>query len=114
MPNVEKLIGAKIKETRRSKGFTQEHLSEMIDVSVETISRLERGVSMPSLKTLENIAQAFGAPLKSFFDFDEKPSKNKTFERELSRLIAFLRTLNIKQIKLIREVLKTTFALWRS
>ena len=114
MPSVEKLVGAKITEVRISKRLTQAQLSEIVDVSVETISRLERGVSMPSLKTLENIAQALGAPLKSFFDFDEKPSETKTFERELSKLIAFLRTLNIKQIKLIREVLKTTFALWRS
>ena len=109
MSDIEKRIGSKITEIRLSKKLTQAQLAEKLDVSVETISRMERGVSFPSLKTLENLSHALNVPLKSFFDFDEEKSKDQAFERELSKLNVFLRTLRKKDITLIHEILKTVF-----
>lgn len=110
MYDIEKRIGAKVTEFRLSKKFTQAQLAEKLNVSVETISRMERGVSFPSLKTLENLSRALNVPLKSLFDFiDEERPKNPSFERELSKLIVFLRTLRKKDITLIHEILKTVF-----
>ena len=37
-----KVIGQRIKEARRKKGWSQERLSEEIDVAVPYISRVER------------------------------------------------------------------------
>ncbi|MEW6002951.1 MAG: helix-turn-helix transcriptional regulator [Nitrospirota bacterium] len=84
-------------------------MAEKVNVSTETISRMERGVTIPSVKTLENIAQALNTPLKTFFDFDARLSKSQAFERELSKLTAFLRTISIKEITLIHEILKVVF-----
>jgi transcriptional regulator with XRE-family HTH domain len=109
MAGIEKRIGAKITEIRLTRKLTQAQLAEKVSVSVETVSRLERGVSMPSLKTLEDIAQALDIPLKSFFEFDNRISKNQTFERELSKLTAFLRTLSRQEITLILEILNVIF-----
>ena len=50
--NLGKLIGASIARLRKDREMTQAQLAEMIDTTVETISRLERGVSVPSIKTL--------------------------------------------------------------
>ena len=80
-----------------------------LNVSVETVSSMERGVSFPSLKTLENLAVALDSPLKTFFDFDKEIPKDQSFERELSKLVIFLRTLRKKEITLIHEILKFTF-----
>jgi len=109
MSSIEKQIGAKITEIRLTKRLTQAQLAEKVNVSVETISRLERGVSIPSLKTLENIAQSLNTPLKTFFELDARSPKNKAFERELSKLTAFLRTLSIKEISMIHEILNIVF-----
>ena len=109
MSNIDKRIGGKITEIRLSKKLTQSELAEKTEVSTESISRLERGVNAPSLKTIENIANTLQVPIKEFFDFDENPSKNKSFERELSKLIAFLRTRQEKEIKLILKILKFIF-----
>ena len=109
MSTIEKRIGSKITEIRLSKKLTQAQLAEKLDVSVETISRMERGVSFPSLKTLENLSHALDTPLKTFFDFNEEKSKDQPFERELSKLNVFLRTLRKKDITLIHEILKFTF-----
>ncbi len=51
--SIVKLIGIQIAERRKERKITQEELAELVKVSTETISRLERGVSVPSLKTLE-------------------------------------------------------------
>jgi len=109
MSDLEKRIGGKITEIRLAKKITQAQLAEKVNLSVESISRMERGVSFPSLKTMENIADSLDAPLKTFFDFDEHPSKDKSYERELSKLIAFLRSLSKKEIILAHKILKDVF-----
>jgi transcriptional regulator with XRE-family HTH domain len=109
MSNIEKRSGSKITEIRLSKKLTQAQLAEKLNVSVETISRMERGVSFPSLKTLENLSHALNVHLKSLFDFDEEKSKDQAFERELSKLIVFLRTLRKKDIANVHDILKFVF-----
>ena len=109
MSSVEKKIGGKLTEIRLSQKLTQAQLAEKVNLSPESISRLERGVALPSLKTMELIANALNVKLKDFFDFDEERPKEKAFERELSKLTAFLRTLNIKEVKLAHQILKDIF-----
>ena len=42
-------MGDRIKETRKKAGLTQEQLAERLDVSVEFVSQIERGLKMPSM-----------------------------------------------------------------
>ena len=51
-----KVIGARIKETRRNKRITQEQIAEYLDISVSYTSRLERGVEKINLETLVKIS----------------------------------------------------------
>lgn len=51
------LIGERIRKARKKKGWTQEKLSEEIDVAVAFISRVERGEQI-NLKRLAQIGQA--------------------------------------------------------
>lgn len=58
-----KLIGERIKEARKSKGWSQEKLSEEIDVAVPYISRIERGDQV-SLKRLAQIGKVLDTSLE--------------------------------------------------
>lgn len=49
-------------------GITQERLSAAIDVDPMTISRFERGVTLPSLLTVRHLADVFGISMAEFFD----------------------------------------------
>ena len=49
-------LGTQIAALRRSKEWTQAELAERIGVEPETISRFERGATVPSLQTLEKIS----------------------------------------------------------
>ena len=50
-----KLLGSRIKATRKKAGKTQEWLAEQIDVSVGYISQIERGITKVNLETLGEI-----------------------------------------------------------
>ena len=64
-----KLLGKRIKEIRKSRGLTQEQLSEMIDIETSSLSGIESGRFYPSLHVLEKIAQVFDVELIVFFKF---------------------------------------------
>lgn len=49
-------IGVGIAAARKFQGVTQEELAERIGIETETVSRFERGATMPSLVTLQKLA----------------------------------------------------------
>lgn len=49
-------LGKGIAEKRKKIGWKQASVAEKVGVDTETISRFERGVSLPSLITLEKLA----------------------------------------------------------
>lgn len=104
----EKLIGKQIAKIRKDSGLSQAQLAEVIDVASETISRLERGVSIPSLKTLEEISHALNISLKDLLDFQYTP-KATIAEREISKIVALLKTRKVEEIRLARTILKDIF-----
>jgi len=52
----QKVIGRRIKAAREKKKLTQEQLAELVDLSPMHVSVIERGVKLPKLETLVNIA----------------------------------------------------------
>ncbi|WP_297567421.1 helix-turn-helix domain-containing protein [uncultured Faecalibaculum sp.] len=50
-------IGSRIQKCRKTKGLTQEQMAEGMDVSVQYISDLERGVTGGSVSTIIRICQ---------------------------------------------------------
>lgn len=52
------LIGKRIKKLRLEKHLTQEKLSELLNISIEHLSRIESGAYRPSLGLIEKISTA--------------------------------------------------------
>lgn len=50
-----KLIGERLKKARVKKGYTQEKLSEILNVSIAYLSRIETGATHINLKRLNEI-----------------------------------------------------------
>ena len=93
-------IGIQIRAIRKAKGYTQNELAGLIERSVEAVSNLERGVSLPGIDTLERLSAALSTPLRDFLDF---PSANTISAKRLellARLNATLHSLSDKQLKL--------------
>ena len=52
-----KLLGAHIRELRKSKGLSQRELAARIDKEEQTIQRIERGATNPTAFTLYQLAE---------------------------------------------------------
>ena len=50
-------MGDRIREARKNLHLTQEQLAEKLDVSLEYVSQLERGLKMPSMQLFINLIE---------------------------------------------------------
>ena len=69
---LQKKLGKRIADLRRSKTLTQEQLAEAVDCSVEFISLVERGVNAPSVAGLEKFAKVLKVEVRDLFTFEGK------------------------------------------
>ena len=71
---VKKLIGKKLKATRLRNDMTIQELAEVSEVSSNMISRIERGLTTPSVEIIVKLANAFGMSINYFVEEAEKGS----------------------------------------
>lgn len=57
-------FGRMLRALREQRNLTQEDLAELIDRSVQAISKMERGLTFPKLETLIRISAKLGVPLR--------------------------------------------------
>ncbi|HLO75357.1 MAG TPA: helix-turn-helix transcriptional regulator [Magnetospirillum sp.] len=84
---LQKLFGRRVYDLRRRKGLTQEALAEAIGKSLDTVSNVERGVSVPRLGTALDIANALGVSIGELFDFEVAVPADKEKRRAIERLV---------------------------
>ena len=63
---VKRLIGKKLKATRLKNDMTIQELADRSKVSSNMISRIERGLTVPSVEILMKLANAFGMSINFF------------------------------------------------
>lgn len=64
----EAAIGVKLRQRRHSRGLTLAALAEAADVSVGLLSQIERGLTAPSLRSLQQICTAMEMPMGWLFE----------------------------------------------
>ena len=50
-------MGDRIKEARKNQRLTQEQLAERLDISVEFVGQIERGLKLPSMQVFIKLAE---------------------------------------------------------
>lgn len=70
------LIGKRLRAIRKKRGFTQERLAEMADISPQHCSGIETGAAKVSLPALVQICRALDATLDEVL-FDSVPAAAK-------------------------------------
>lgn len=83
-----RLVGQRVANARKDRGWTQEALSEAIGIEAVSLSRLETGDRALSLSTLARIADALGVGLGDLLDVqrDTPAPEHAPDEAELLRL----------------------------
>lgn len=104
------MLNNNIKELRKQKGYSQETLAEALNVVRQTVSKWEKGYSVPDAVMLEKMAEIFEV---SVGDLLGAPADTEVQKSELQQITAQLAVLNdqmareILRRKRIRKILLT-------
>jgi transcriptional regulator with XRE-family HTH domain len=72
MPSLRKAFGKRLRSIRKARDLSQEGFAEMLGVSVDFLSLIERGINSPSFDRLEQISDRLRIPVKDLFDFSKR------------------------------------------
>lgn len=61
-------FGEKMAGLRKARGWTRYRLSQIVGITQEGLSKLERGGSQPAWLTIQLLALAFDVPVATFID----------------------------------------------
>lgn len=64
---IKKELGKQIKRMRTAKGYTQEELSEMVDISQRALSSIELGNNFATAETIDKLLKAFDVTVEELF-----------------------------------------------
>lgn len=99
---MDKSICQRIREVRKSLKLTQSQFAEVVDLSADSIGKIERG-TVPRMETVYKIAEGLNMSVEGLFgkskEFSAKPSS-----KVLNDFVAYLKTRPAKDIKLIHEL----------
>lgn len=66
-----------LKQEREKKSLTQQQLANLINMDRTLISKIESGVSSPSVETAKKIATVLGFDWTRFFENDDEQAAGK-------------------------------------
>lgn len=67
-------IGEKIRGIRSLKGYSQENMAEMLDLSLPAYADIERGKKDVTISRLEQIAEKLGVTLNDILSYNDRVS----------------------------------------
>jgi transcriptional regulator with XRE-family HTH domain len=69
MPTLRQRFGTRLKAIRLERRLTQEQFAELVGISVDFLSLIERGINAPSFEVQEKVAGRLEMPVRELVDF---------------------------------------------
>jgi transcriptional regulator with XRE-family HTH domain len=98
---IEKQLGKRVARFRRVAGLTQAQLAEMVGLASESVSRLERGATIPSIARLDDLAKALGVGMADLFEPEPKTTARNA---AIADLLASLKRRSPEDVEFIRDL----------
>lgn len=92
-------VGRRIRQAREAAGLTQERFSELIGISPQNVSCVERGLAGVSLTVLKKMCQILSVPSDTLL------MGGNLGENEVETIAVRLRRLPPEQFRVVREVI---------
>lgn len=89
------LLGKRIKELRKQKGYTQDSLAEKLKIEPRQLSKLETGRHYPSFETTMALLDTFGITFEELISF-EHLNKNQNIKKLMIEEIENTDDTNLK------------------
>ena len=98
------MLGENIKQLRKQKGYSQETLAQQLNVVRQTVSKWEKGLSVPDAEMLEKMADLFGVSVSELLGSripDAEPTTDSVAEQ-----LAILNTQLANQLAFRKRVFR--------
>lgn len=101
------LVGSAIAIRRKQKGLTQAHFAELLDITQDSLSRMEKGVIAPKFSRLQHIAAMLDCPVADLFRQldDSARVKAESIADKISALSPELQNLVLELVEKTVETL---------
>lgn len=103
MKDNNKEICQKIREIRKSLKLTQSQFAEICNLSEDSIGKIERCITVPTIETLYKIAKSLKKPVETFLPSHKEKCCNNAAD-ELTAFVNYLRLHPAEDIKFIHEL----------
>ena len=79
MASLREKFGNRVRTIRLARKMSQEEFAELLEISVDFLSLIERGINAPSFENLEVFSAQLGIPVSELFTFDvgSAPSESR-------------------------------------
>ena len=102
--DIKKTLGKNIKQYRMIKGFSQEKFSEMLDISQQTLSQIERGKNFLTSTTLEKIPKLLDITIYELFMNEEEYTSDDILN-DIQKYLAVLKN-QPEKLEFIHKMIK--------
>ena len=102
-------VGKRIKELRSIKGFSQEQLALLSDITPTYLGLIERNLKNPTIKVIEQICDSLDISLVDFFS--DTLIKEDSLDSLSIQIISQISTCNDEEKKLILDMIKSMLKL---
>ena len=96
--DLKKRLGGKVSFYRTSVGMTQERMAEELDLSVDMVGKLERGVAAPSFNTLEKLCSVLDKDVLELFGDSLQTELKTPRAKSLREINSVLSKMNEKDL----------------
>lgn len=104
------MLGENIKTLRKKKGYSQETMAQQLNIVRQTVSKWEKGISVPDADMLTKIADLFEVTVEDLLGGNNV--KDKEVDTNINEIAAQLAVLNeqlANQSRRRRKTIKTVF-----
>jgi transcriptional regulator with XRE-family HTH domain len=100
-----KSVGKAIGRQRQQAGLTQDQVAEYLNIGMEAVSRMERGIVVPTIVRLAELAQLFECELADFLrETSSRPTEQGiVLGQKLAKLDSADRTLLLEMFERLVE-----------
>ncbi len=99
-------VGRRMRELRRLRGLSQEELAERAGLTLEAISRAERGRSEITISSLVQVCEAMGLHLSEFFARHAPPAAAAPQSRAAARLLSLIEDVPDAELRRVLAIMK--------
>jgi transcriptional regulator with XRE-family HTH domain len=71
-------FGQRLRAIRLARQLSQEQFAELLGISVDFLSLIERGINAPSFENLDALSVQLKIPVSALFDFEPTTDRSST------------------------------------